>query len=54
VDGRNTALDASTNVVDRVAATGIEEIHVQPSCGLDFLPRDRAKRKLQRLSELAA
>jgi 5-methyltetrahydropteroyltriglutamate--homocysteine methyltransferase len=61
VDGRNTKpddVDAVARVVERVAAAldvhGIKEIHVQPSCGLEFLPRDRAKRKLERMQEIAS
>jgi 5-methyltetrahydropteroyltriglutamate--homocysteine methyltransferase len=60
IDGRNTKLDDVTSVarvVDLVArkldAAGIEEIHLQPSCGLEYLPRDRAVRKLGRIREVA-
>ena len=60
VDGRNTKLDATDEVagtVGRIAEAldtkGIGEIHLQPSCGLEFLPRDRAKRKLERMREIA-
>jgi 5-methyltetrahydropteroyltriglutamate--homocysteine methyltransferase len=60
LDGRNTRPDdtaAVAAVVGRVAealsARGIEELHLQSSCGLEFLPRDRAKRKLERMREIA-
>jgi 5-methyltetrahydropteroyltriglutamate--homocysteine methyltransferase len=60
IDGRNTKLDDVTSVarvVDLIArkldAAGIEEIHLQPSCGLEYLPRDRAVRKLGRMREVA-
>jgi 5-methyltetrahydropteroyltriglutamate--homocysteine methyltransferase len=59
IDGRNTKLDdvASTSemlkrIVDVLDARGVPEIHLQPSCGLEFLPRDRAKRKLERMREI--
>jgi len=60
LDGRNTKLDdveQVASVVGRVAealnAKGVSEIHLTSSCGLEFLPRDRAKRKLERISEIA-
>jgi 5-methyltetrahydropteroyltriglutamate--homocysteine methyltransferase len=60
LDGRNTKLDDTNEtaaVVARVAealdAKGISELHLQSSCGLEFLPRDRAKRKLERMREIA-
>ena len=59
IDGRNTKLDDTESVardVDRVmealGSRGVDEIHLQPSCGLEFLPRDRAKRKLERMREI--
>ena len=59
IDGRNTKLDdvASTvetlkRIVDTLDARGVPEVHLQPSCGLEFLPRDRAKRKLERMHEI--
>jgi 5-methyltetrahydropteroyltriglutamate--homocysteine methyltransferase len=60
VDGRNTKLegDEVLRAVERVAAVlereGIGEMHVQPSCGLEYLPRESARRKLARLRELVA
>lgn len=60
IDGRNTKLDdtlvvAQTvgRVMDALGAKGVGEVHLQPSCGLEFLPRDRAKRKLERMREIA-
>ncbi len=61
IDGRNTKLD-DTNVlaqtVERIAEAlskrNVDTIHLQPSCGLEFLPRDRAKLKLERMAEVAA
>lgn len=59
IDGRNTKLDdvrSAAETVDRVAsalaAKNIDEVHVQPSCGLEYLPRDRALRKLERMREV--
>jgi 5-methyltetrahydropteroyltriglutamate--homocysteine methyltransferase len=59
IDGRNTKLDDTTKVaeaVDRVMDAldkrGVSDVHLQPSCGLEFLPRDRAKRKLERMQEI--
>jgi 5-methyltetrahydropteroyltriglutamate--homocysteine methyltransferase len=60
VDGRNTKLDDDTvaATVDRIARAlerrGVDEIHLQPSCGLEYLPRDRARRKLERMAEIAS
>jgi 5-methyltetrahydropteroyltriglutamate--homocysteine methyltransferase len=60
LDGRNTKLDDTESVartVDRVmealGSRGVDEVHLQPSCGLEFLPRDRAKRKLERMREIS-
>jgi len=59
IDGRNTKPDdtqavAGTlgRIVDVLDARGVPEVHLQPSCGLEFLPRDRAKRKLERMREI--
>jgi 5-methyltetrahydropteroyltriglutamate--homocysteine methyltransferase len=59
IDGRNTKLDDIDTVaraVDRVSEAldrrGVPEVHLQPSNGLEFLPRDRAKRKLERMREI--
>jgi 5-methyltetrahydropteroyltriglutamate--homocysteine methyltransferase len=57
VDARNTRLedlDALANAIGSLAeAVGEERLRVSPSCGLEFLPRDRAEAKLKRLSEAA-
>jgi 5-methyltetrahydropteroyltriglutamate--homocysteine methyltransferase len=59
IDARNTKLDDTNEVaakvgrvVDALDAKGVSEVHLQPSNGLEFLPRDRAKRKLERLAEI--
>lgn len=60
IDGRNTKLDDTESVaqtvgrvVDALGSRGISEVHLQPSCGLEYLPRDRALRKLERMREIA-
>lgn len=59
IDGRNTKLDDTETVVATVErvmnaldSRGVEEVHLQPSCGLEYLPRDRAQRKLQRMRDV--
>jgi 5-methyltetrahydropteroyltriglutamate--homocysteine methyltransferase len=53
VDGRNTKLeDASTLARDleQIAqGTGASRAYLTPSCGLEYLPRDRARLKLKHL-----
>jgi 5-methyltetrahydropteroyltriglutamate--homocysteine methyltransferase len=57
VDARNTkreGLDDLAHVIDRlVGAVGAERLSVCPSAGLEFLPREKARAKLQRLVEAA-
>jgi 5-methyltetrahydropteroyltriglutamate--homocysteine methyltransferase len=59
IDGRNTKLEDVTTVADKVARVmealdrrGVPEVHLQPSNGLEFLPRDKALRKLERMREI--
>jgi 5-methyltetrahydropteroyltriglutamate--homocysteine methyltransferase len=59
IDGRNTKLDDTQDlarsvgrVMEALDSRGVEEVHLQSSCGLEFLPRDRAKRKLERMREI--
>ena len=55
LDGRATALESQDLLgvqIRRLAElTGRERLEVTPSCGLEYLPRDRAQRKLRRLGE---
>jgi 5-methyltetrahydropteroyltriglutamate--homocysteine methyltransferase len=55
VDARNTKLESIEEIVssiDRLLGTFTEEkLTVAPSCGLEFLPREKARAKLQRLAE---
>ena len=59
IDGRNTKLeDVETvartvdRVIDALDRRGVAEVHLQPSNGLEFLPRDKALRKLERMREI--
>jgi 5-methyltetrahydropteroyltriglutamate--homocysteine methyltransferase len=51
VDARNVRMEDESTVERLVAraaqAVGEGEVHVSPSCGLEFLPRDVARRKLE-------
>ena len=55
VDARNTRLESVEELVEAVRwAKGrapLDRLYVNPSCGLEFLPRDRAYQKLVRLVE---
>jgi 5-methyltetrahydropteroyltriglutamate--homocysteine methyltransferase len=55
VDARDTRLepvDELAHAIQRlVGRIGAGRLRVSPSCGLEFLPRDRAEAKLKRLSE---
>ncbi len=57
VDARNTKLETVEEVVssiDRLLNNFTEEtLSVAPSCGLEFLPREKARAKLDRLAEAA-
>jgi 5-methyltetrahydropteroyltriglutamate--homocysteine methyltransferase len=51
VDARNVRLEEIGVLLEQigraVAAAGEASIHVSPSCGLEFLPRETARRKLE-------
>ena len=55
VDARNTRLETVEEVaaaIDRIGrSVPLDRLHVNPSCGLDFLPRPSARAKLARLVE---
>jgi 5-methyltetrahydropteroyltriglutamate--homocysteine methyltransferase len=57
VDARNTKLEDSDALVrtiaDFVALVGPDRLRVAPSCGLDYLPREKARAKLELLSDAA-
>jgi 5-methyltetrahydropteroyltriglutamate--homocysteine methyltransferase len=58
VDARNTLLEDPGQLAAQlealVAKLGAERLRLAPSCGLEFLPREKARAKLQRLAEVAA
>jgi 5-methyltetrahydropteroyltriglutamate--homocysteine methyltransferase len=58
LNGRNTRLESEDDAVTVVAriwkAAGKREMYVNPSTGLEFLPRDTAFRKLELLSRITA
>lgn len=57
IDARNTRLedfDELARIIDRIAGVvNAERLSVCPSAGLEFLPREKARAKLQRLVEAA-
>jgi 5-methyltetrahydropteroyltriglutamate--homocysteine methyltransferase len=56
VDGRNTRLETRESVfpvLDRVLARLEGSAYLGPSCGLEFLPRERARAKLETMVRLA-
>ena len=56
VDGRNTKLetpDAVFPLLDRVLPRAGQPAYLNPSCGLEFLPRARARQKLETMARLA-
>jgi 5-methyltetrahydropteroyltriglutamate--homocysteine methyltransferase len=57
VDARDVRMEDERWLADRLAraadAAGAEAVHVGPSCGLEFLPRDVARRKLELVGRAA-
>ena len=57
VDARNVRLEDPARLAEAVQrgvrAAGADNVHVSPSCGLEFLPRDVARAKLGRVAEAA-
>jgi 5-methyltetrahydropteroyltriglutamate--homocysteine methyltransferase len=55
VDARNTKLESPAEITGRIKTLGAglpaDHIHVSPSAGLEFLPRELAQEKLRRLVE---
>lgn len=53
VDARNTRLEAVDDIVERVRQAAelvpLDRLYVNPSCGLEYLPREAAQAKLARL-----
>jgi 5-methyltetrahydropteroyltriglutamate--homocysteine methyltransferase len=55
IDGRNTKLETAAAVypvLDRVLPRLGDTAYLTPSCGLEFLPRDRARAKLETMARL--
>ena len=56
IDARNTKLETAERVfpiLDRVLpALKASHVYLTPSCGLEFLPRDRARQKLETIKRL--
>ena len=55
IDGRNTKLETAETVyplLDHVLPGLGDRVYLNPSCGLEFLPRERARAKLERLARL--
>jgi 5-methyltetrahydropteroyltriglutamate--homocysteine methyltransferase len=57
VDARNTKLEDESalegTIEELMAVVGSERLSVSPSAGLEFLPREKARAKLQRLASVA-
>lgn len=55
VDARNTKMESSEEIVEQIRRVGefvpSERLYVNPSCGLEYLPREAASEKLKRLVE---
>jgi|FLYL01.1.fsa_nt_gi 5-methyltetrahydropteroyltriglutamate--homocysteine methyltransferase len=55
VDARNTRMESADYLVERIKALAAnippDHVHVNPSAGLEFLPREVAQAKLKRLAE---
>ena len=56
LDGRNTKMEDQEDVFrafDRILTrVSVDHCYLTPSCGLEFLPRDRARRKLEYMTTL--
>jgi 5-methyltetrahydropteroyltriglutamate--homocysteine methyltransferase len=57
VDARNTKLESLEQIVAEIETlvdvVGVDRLRVAPSCGLEYLPREKARAKLERLSDAA-
>jgi len=55
VDARNTKRESVEDIVEQIRRVGefvpTEKLYVNPSCGLEYLPREVAFEKLKRLVE---
>jgi 5-methyltetrahydropteroyltriglutamate--homocysteine methyltransferase len=57
VDARNVKLEDENGLITIATTTarntGAADVHISPSCGLEFLPRDIARRKLELVARAA-
>jgi 5-methyltetrahydropteroyltriglutamate--homocysteine methyltransferase len=56
VDGRNTKLETAASLfllLDRMMPRLGDTAYLSPSCGLEYLPRERARAKLETMVRLA-
>jgi len=56
MDGRNTKLEtreAIFPILDAVLPKAGATTYLNPSCGLEYLPRERARQKLETMARLA-
>jgi len=57
LDARNTKMESTEEIVSALRRISrfvpLDRVHLNPSCGLEFLPRANAHRKLVRLVEAA-
>jgi 5-methyltetrahydropteroyltriglutamate--homocysteine methyltransferase len=57
IDARNTKLERvedALSVIDQItAAVAVSDVRLSPSAGLEFLPREKARAKLERLKEIS-
>ena len=55
VDARNSKLETSEQIAERIRSLGAgvspDKVHVSPSHGLEFLPREVAQEKLRRMAQ---
>jgi 5-methyltetrahydropteroyltriglutamate--homocysteine methyltransferase len=55
VDGRNTRLETAADVAEAIkrasALVPPERLYVNPSCGLEYVPRETASEKLKVLAQ---
>jgi len=53
LDARNTKLEDKIQVKNKIDMLGSDDIIISTNCGLEFLPRKYARRKLDLLSNIA-
>jgi 5-methyltetrahydropteroyltriglutamate--homocysteine methyltransferase len=57
IDARNTKMETVEAIVDKIRLIGesvpLDNVHLSPNCGLEFLPREVAQAKLARTVEAA-